>query len=156
MKIILKIGQAWRLVALLGLCLLPLVAGKAVGAEDMVARTTLQVEKITCGACLRVIDAELRKVPGILGMTADLATARVTVDHDREVTAAEVAEAITAIGYPARVVESSSLLGSQARHFQREPGFGSGPGCCNPGGSNPVADSWRELCRRFKRLQGDG
>lgn len=150
MKIKIQIGHTRQLLALL-LCLLPFLAGESLGAEELLARTTLQVEKITCGACLRVIDAELRKVPGVLGMSADLATKQVTIDHDREVTAAELAAAVTVAGYPARVVESSPLPGSQAHHFQREPGFGSGPGCCNPGGSNPVADSWRELCRRFKR-----
>lgn len=123
-------------------------------AEEQVTRTTLAVERITCGACLRVIDAELRKVPGILGMTADLPTRRVTVDHDPEVTPAEVAAAITGAGYPAQVVESQNLPRNAAKLFQRGPGFGSGPGCCNPGGTNPVADAWRELCRRFKGERG--
>lgn len=134
------------LVVLLGLTL---TGGRLRAAEGVVSRTTLAVERITCGACLRVIDAELRKVPGILGMTADLATNRVTVDHDPALTAAEVAAKVTGAGYPARVEATTALPRSSARLFQREPGFGSGPGCCNPGGSNPVADSWRELRRRF-------
>lgn len=136
---------------LLGLALLP---GPASAAEEVVNRTTLEVDHITCGACLRVIDAELRKVPGILGMAADLPTRRVTVDHDPEVTTGEVAAAITAAGYPARVLESLTLPHAAAKLFQRGPGFGSGPGGCNPGGSNPVADAWRELRRRFKGERG--
>jgi len=136
---------------LLGLVLL---TGPARAAEEVVSRTTLEVEHITCGACLRVIDAELRKVPGILGMDADLPTRRVTVDHDPEVTPDEVAAAITAAGYPARVLETLTLPHGAAKLFQRGPGFGSGPGCCNPGGTNPVADAWRELRRRFQGERG--
>jgi len=143
-----QIGRANWLMFLL-VCLLVILAGKSGQAEEQVARTTLKVEKIACGACLRVIDAELHKVPGILGMTADLAVKQITVDHDRKISSAEVAVAVTAAGYPARVLDSAILADSQAHRFQREPGFGSGPACCNPGGSNPVADSWRELCRRF-------
>lgn len=137
------------------LLLLMAPTGTTLGAEEeQVSRTTLAVDRITCGACLRVIDAELRKVPGILGMTADLPTRRVTVDHDREVTPGEVAAAITAAGYPARVVDSLRVPRREAKLFQRGSGFCSGPGGCNPGGTNPVADAWRELRRRFKGERG--
>jgi hypothetical protein len=98
-----------------------------------------------------VIDAELRKVPGILGMTADFAAGQVTVDHDLKITPVAVAAAISDCGYPARVVEIQALPRKEARLFRHEAGFGSGPGCCNLGGSNPVADSWRELRRRLMR-----
>lgn len=133
---------------------LALAGTTLLAAEAQVTRTTMTVERITCGACLRVIDAELRKLPGILGMTSDLPTRRVTVDHDREITPGEVAAAITGAGYPARVVESLQLTRNEARLFQRGPGFCSGPGGCNPGGTNPVADAWRELRRRFKGEKG--
>lgn len=149
--------NGWRVKGALILLLLlamALAAGKPEAAEERVMRTTLVVERITCGACLRVIDAELRKVPGIMGMAADLPTRRVTVDHDPEVTPAEVAAAITGAGYPAQVLESLNLPRSEARLFQRGPGFCSGPGGCNPGGTNPVADAWRELCRRLKGERG--
>jgi len=150
-------GNGWRrqgALLLYLLLILVLAAGPAGATEELVSRTTLAVDHITCGACLRVIDAELRKVPGILGMSADLPSRRVTVDHDQEVTPAEVAAAITGAGYPARVEESLSVSRNEARLFQRGPGFGSGPGCCNPGGTNPVADAWRELCRRLKGERG--
>lgn len=146
-------GAKGGLVLFLLLCL-SLAAGRAGATEEQVGRTTLAVERITCGACLRVIDAELRKVPGILGMTADLPTRTVTVDHDQEITPTEVAAAITAAGYPARVLESLTLPRAEARLFRRGSGLDSGPGCCNPGGTNPVADSWRELRRRFRGERG--
>jgi copper chaperone CopZ len=118
-----------------------------------IGRTTLAVDKLPCGAILRVIDAELRKIPGILGETANLAAGRVTVDHELTITPVEVAAAVTASGYPARVAEVQVIDRREASFFSRESGFGSGPGCCNLGGANPVADSWRELRRRFMRLE---
>lgn len=133
---------------------LALAASRAGAADEPVRRTTLTVERITCGACLRVIDAELRKVPGILGMTPDLPGRKMTVDHDPEVAPDKVAAAITAAGYPARVEASLPLPRAEARLFRRGSGFNSGPGCCNPGGTNPVADSWRELRRRFRGERG--
>lgn len=132
---------------------LTLAASRSGAADEPVRRTTLTVERITCGACLRVIEADLRKVPGILGMTPDLPGRKVTVDHDPEVTPGEVAAAITAAGYPARVVASLPLPRAEARLFRRGSGFNSGAGC-NPGGTNPVADSWRELRRRFRGERG--
>jgi len=117
-----------------------------------IGRTTLAGEKLSCGAFLRVIDAELRKIPGILGETADLAAGRVTVDHELTITPVQVAAAVTASGYPARVAEVQVIGRREASVFSREAGFGSGPGCCNLGGANPVADSWRELRRRFMRM----
>lgn len=145
-------GQGWRARLLLLLLALALPVGLALAAEEVVSRTTLAVENVTCGACLRVIDAELRKVPGILGLAPDLPNRRVTVDHDPEVTPGEVAAAITAAGYPARVEQSLAVPRAEARLFRRGPD--SGPGCCNPGGSNPVADSWRELRRRWRGERG--
>jgi copper chaperone CopZ len=129
----------------------PAMAVLAGEPDARFGRTTLKVDKLSCGACLRVIDAELRKVPEILGLTADFASGQVTVDHDFAITPVAVAGVVSACGYPARVIETQSLPKREARLFRRDPGFGSGPGCCNPGGSNPVADSWRELRRRIMR-----
>lgn len=149
-------GYGWRAALLLLLLFWPAVVVQAGEPAGKIGRTTLQVEKLTCGACLRVIDAELRQIPGILGVTADLAAGQVAVDHDLEVTPAEVADTVTACGYPARVIEIQALPRSEARLFRRGAGFGSGPGNCNPGGSSPVADSWRELRRRFMRQGRNG
>ena len=141
------------------LCFMILLLVRSTGAADLVARTTLKLDKFTCGACLRVIDAELRQLPGVLGMSAELPAQLVIVDHDPRLTPAEVAAKVTSAGYPAQVVKSVALPRAEARVFQREPGFGTGPGCCNPDGANPVADSWRELRRRFmcfRRRHGCG
>ena len=127
----------------------PAMTARAGEPNPRIGRTTLELNKVFCGACLRVIYAELRRVPGVLGLTADMAESRVTVDHELTITPVQVAKAVTDSGYPARVVEVQTLPRREARLFQREAGFDAGPGFCNIGGINPVADSWRELRRRF-------
>ena len=153
-------GGGWRRLAGLAMfCLLILLLGWSAGAADLVTRTTLKLDKFTCGACLRVIDAELRQVPGVLGMSAELPAQLVIVDHDPRLTPDEVAARVTAAGYPAVVEKAWPSPRTEARRFLREPGFGTGPGCSNPDGANPVADSWRELRRRFmcfRRRHGCG
>lgn len=113
-------------------------------------RTTVQVEQMRCSSCLRVIDGELRKVPGVVGMTAIFKKRQVIVDHEEAVAAKGIADIITGLGYPTTVVESQSITGAEAHRFQRA-GFGAGAGCCNPGGTSTVAEAWKEIRRRLFR-----
>lgn len=113
-------------------------------------RTTLQVERMRCSSCLRVIDAEFRKVPGIVGMTAIFSKEQVVVDHEVAVSAEEIADIITGFGYPTTVISSLEITGDEANRFRRA-GFGIGAGCCNPGGASPVAEAWKEIRRRLFR-----
>ncbi len=130
-----------------------LFVSMAYGAEFM--RTVTRVSGMQCASCLRVIDAELRKVPGVSGMTAVFRKSLVTVDHEKEVTPVEIAGVIKNLGYQVTVVSSQDIAKDKAVRFQK-PGFGCGSGCSNPGGSSPVADSWRELRRRFFKKRGRG
>ena len=116
-------------------------------------RTSLHVSNMQCGSCLRVIDSELRKVPGISGMTARFRQGLVIVDHEIDVTPQEISRVIVDLGYPVEVLASESVDQGSVKRFKRA-GFGSGPGCCNPGGQSPVAESWRELRRRFFDRKG--
>jgi copper chaperone CopZ len=144
-----KIG-AVSLVVMLGL----LVASLAHGSEFR--RTTIQVAQMRCSSCLRVIDAELRKVPGIVGMTAKFREELVIVDHETGVAGKEIADIITGFGYPTTVLSSLVISGDEVSRFQRA-GFGAGVGGCNPGGASPVAESWKELRRRlFRKGSGRG
>ncbi|MCK4838787.1 MAG: heavy-metal-associated domain-containing protein [Desulfobulbaceae bacterium] len=132
------------LVLMLGL----FVASLAQGSEFR--RTTVQVAQMRCSSCLRVIDAELRKVPGIVGMTARFSQEQVVVDHEEAVAAKEITAIISGLGYPTTVVSSREITGKEAKRFKRA-GFGAGAGCCNPGGASPVAESWKEFRRRLFR-----
>ena len=124
------------------------VASLAYGSEYR--RTTLQVEQMRCSSCLRVIDAELRKVPGIVGMTARFSQGQVVVDHEKAVAAKTITAVITGLGYPTTVVSSLEIARREVNRFKRA-GFGVGAGCCNPGGASPVAESWKEIRRRLFR-----
>ena len=135
------------------MALLLLFASLAYGSEFR--RTVMQVSSMQCGSCLRVIDAELRKVPGIAGMSAEFSKGLVVVDHEAAVSKEEIGGVITGLGYPATVVSSEALPEEALRRFERA-GFGSGSGCCNPGGTNPIAESWRELRRRLFKQRGAG
>jgi copper chaperone CopZ len=108
----------------------------------------MQVEQMRCSSWLRVIDAELRKVPGIIGMTAKFREELVIVDHEEAIGAKAIADIITGLGYPTNVVSSQEVSGEEANRFQRA-GFGVGAGCCNPGGASPVAEAWKEIRRRL-------
>jgi copper chaperone CopZ len=136
-----KIG-AVSLVVMFGL----FVASVAYGSEFK--RTVMLVEQMRCSSWLRVIDAELRKVPGIIGMTAKFREELVIVDHEEAIGAKAIADIITGLGYPTKVVSSREVSGEEVNRFQR-PGFGVGAGCCNPGGASPVAEAWKEIRRRL-------
>ena len=113
----------------------------------------MQVSGMRCGSCLRVIESELRKVPGVVGMAASFRESLVTVDHESGVSTEEISGVISALGYQATVVSSEALSAESLRRF-KPTGFGNGSGCGNPGGTNPVAESWRELRRRLFRSRG--
>jgi len=131
--------------------LLLLFASLAYGNEFR--RTVMQVSDMQCGSCLRVIDSELRKIPGVAGMDASFNKGLVVVDHEAEVSAEEIAGVISELGYPTTTISTDALTEGSIKRFKRS-GFGSGTGCCNPGGTNPVAESWKELRRRIFRQRG--
>jgi copper chaperone CopZ len=115
-----------------------------------IRRTTMKAERMRCSSSLRVIDAELRKVPGVMGMAANFGEGLILVDHEPRVSAEEIAAVISGVGYPAAVVSGQEISSSEANRFQRA-GFGVGAECCNPGGASPVAESWKELKRLIFR-----
>ncbi len=139
-----KTGVA-PLVVVLGLLL---TAALAHGSD--LKRTTLHVAQMRCSSCLRVFDGELRKIPGIAGMTARFRERLVFVDHEEKISSEEIAATISDLGYPATVVASREISRDEAHRFQ-QAGFGGGAGWCNPGGASPVAESWKELRRRLLR-----
>jgi copper chaperone len=59
----------------------------------------LEVSGMTCGACVRHVNAALRKLAGVEDVEVDLARGAVAIEHDGTLGAAAATEAITRAGY---------------------------------------------------------
>jgi copper chaperone CopZ len=75
-------------------------------AEDS-RRTFFKVGNLSCGVCLGKIDAKLKIFDGYISMLANFDKGLVAVDHQQNLTDSEISEAITSIGYPAKVASES-------------------------------------------------
>lgn len=69
------------------------------------AKSTFHVEGMTCGTCPVTVALALKKQPGVTDAHAsqDTQTAEASYD-DSQVSAEQLAQAITQAGYPARVI----------------------------------------------------
>ncbi len=67
--------------------------------RTFVGATTFQVAGMTCGHCQRAVTEEISRIPGIQGVTLDLATGSVTVTATQPVDRAAVARAVSEAGY---------------------------------------------------------
>ncbi len=71
---------------------------------------TLEVEGMTCGGCVMTVEEALNKLPGVKDKRVTLEPPRaVVVINTHEVRPAEVAQAITEAGYPARIIETKEF-----------------------------------------------
>ena len=61
----------------------------------------LAISGMHCGSCALLIDDVLADLPGVLASTTSSKTQRSVVTHDQRTTPAEIAAAITELGYPA-------------------------------------------------------
>ncbi len=61
--------------------------------------TSYTVEGMTCGHCAGAVRQEISALPGVSDVEVDLATGRVTVSSDREMTSEEIAAAVDEAGY---------------------------------------------------------
>lgn len=66
--------------------------------------TTLDVNGMTCGSCVRHIDGALKHLEGVTRVDVRLRERRVVVEHDDRVEPAAIAAAIEGAGYEARPV----------------------------------------------------
>lgn len=65
--------------------------------------TTLAIEGMSCGSCVRHVDSALRKVPGVTDVKVDLAGARAEVVHDAAVAPVDrLVQSVVKAGYPSR------------------------------------------------------
>ncbi len=61
--------------------------------------STYTVEGMTCGHCVGAVRQEISALKGVSHVDVDLATGRVTVSGDRELTTEEIAAAVDEAGY---------------------------------------------------------
>ncbi|MEK9502620.1 heavy-metal-associated domain-containing protein [Gaopeijia maritima] len=63
---------------------------------------TVSVPAISCGHCVKTIEREVGELPGVDGVSSDLASCRVTVRWDESRTSWDEVDALLdEIGYPA-------------------------------------------------------
>ncbi|MDX1775501.1 MAG: heavy metal-associated domain-containing protein [Desulfobulbales bacterium] len=143
-----------------GCCSVPGGAGsgptawKAAPATGTISRTTMQVRNLTCTSCLANIAAELRKLSSTFGMNGYLSRGIVMVDHADASENNMIADVISGLGYPARVVATNEI--PVQKTFQANPGPGSdgktvrtGRGCNSKGPCNATSASWQKLYNRY-------
>lgn len=117
-----------------------------------VSRTTMQVSNLSCSSCLANIEAELQGMTGTVGMTGDLAKGIVAVDHLDTVAAADIAAAISRLGYPARIlssVDNAKLQDRPTSDRQAAPTSRFGGANCSRRKCNATSSAWKELYRRY-------
>ncbi len=80
----------------------PVPPSVPVAAEQPPGRElALQVDGMTCAACVARVEKTLRKIPGVEAASVNLATGKATVRADAAVPAATLAEAVGKAGYDA-------------------------------------------------------
>ena len=67
--------------------------------RTFIGATTFQVTGMTCSHCERAVTEEISGIPGIQGVTVDLATGTVTVTAAQPVDRTDVAHAVGEAGY---------------------------------------------------------
>ena len=63
------------------------------------AEATYSVTGMTCDHCVRAVQAEVGKVPGVASVAVDLAAGRVTVSSEHPLDQADVRAAIEEAGF---------------------------------------------------------
>lgn len=77
--------------------------------DAALASTTLHVDGMTCASCEVSIRVAAEKLDGVQAAEVDFATASATVRYDPgKVTSTQIAEAISALGYPATLAGGST------------------------------------------------
>ena len=84
-------------------------AVKAAGYDAEVAQTNLDIDGMSCASCVARVEKSLRKLPGVVEASVNLATEKASVTYvPKMLTPAQLAAAVTAAGYDARPVAEAS------------------------------------------------
>ncbi|MHB9133592.1 MAG: heavy metal translocating P-type ATPase [Armatimonadota bacterium] len=93
------------------------------GYEVGLLTTTFSVEGMTCASCVARIEKVLRRAPGVVDVSVNLATNRATVSYlGGIVTPAELHQVVRDIGYPVPVEEAPEMVGivTEEVDYQRQ------------------------------------
>ena len=106
------------------LFMLFILLGSIAGAEDS-RRTCFKVDNMSCGYCIAKINNKLKTYDGYVDILVNLDQGLVIVDHRQDLTDSQITEAVTSIGYPARVAFASEY-DQQATISSDSPGWRAG------------------------------
>jgi len=126
--------------------LLILCKGQDAVASD-IKRTTLLVSNLVCLSCLARIEIQLKSLVGTIGMIFNLRKRIVTVDHKLFLGEKEIAGAITNIGYPARIISTTTLAKNKAVSFSQGKKYSRES--CGAAYCSAASSSWKKLYRRY-------
>lgn len=111
--------------------LIALAAMLVVASESPAGRVEYLVPRITCGACVQTITAELEKFAGVSKVEVDVATTTVKISFDEKRTdAGEIALYLNQIGYPGRIIALNGMMAPGAASIAKKSG-GCGGNCCD-------------------------
>ncbi|MBF6422645.1 heavy-metal-associated domain-containing protein [Nocardia farcinica] len=65
----------------------------------MSTTTTVTVTGMTCGHCASSVREEIGQIPGVTGVTVDLASGRVDIDSTTDIDRTPIATAVDEAGY---------------------------------------------------------
>jgi copper chaperone CopZ len=111
--------------------LMALVAMFVVASESPAGLAEYLVPRITCGACVEAITAELEELDGVSWVEVDVATTTVRVAFDEKRTdAGEIALALNKAGYPGSIVALNGKVAPGADPNAKRAAGGCGGNCC--------------------------
>jgi len=140
-----KQNQNKKITVALSSLLLSLFLVAHVFAET-VQRSSYIVSNLSCTSCLATIEAELKGMPGTLGMDADLRSGRVTVDHLSSLNYEQIAASISNLGYPAEADWTATVPEQNTKRFAQQSKYSSGcssGGCGSAGGAGAGPTAWK-------------
>lgn len=71
-------------------------------STETASTTTVTISGMTCGHCVTSVTEEIESLPGVTGVDVNLTAgglSTATVSSDREITVAELSEAVAEAGY---------------------------------------------------------
>jgi len=134
----------------------PRLWNQEIANKGNIIETSFVVTNLSCSSCLENIEAQLRGLPGTVGMLGDLGKGLINVAHVPSLAGQKIADVITAIGYPAKVISTTGKTTYQTISVDRKTN--SVPASlsrsyCNGRECSSPAEAWKELYRRYIKKQ---